>query len=451
MDSTEREPGVARPTLRRTLGVFDGIAILIGITIGSGIFRTPKEIAGYHHSFESILLFWIVAGLFVYVGGLIYAELGSRLPNTGGEYVYLSTCFGPYVGFMFGWAQLFIIRTSAGAGLAIVTADYIGYFIPLTRFTRDLVALGVLAILGYLNYTGVQRASFYNKFSSIVKVGGLLLLVAIGLVLAGGHESKLWITAPPTANLGPIGNLVAAMMLIVFSYIGWDRVGYVAEEMKQPQRVVPLSMFFGMAIIMLVYLGANVIYHQVLGIEGVRTSTVVASETATHLIGPTGAALVALMVIVSASGSINGTMMTASRAYYAMAKDRLFFKWLDYVHPEYRTPSRAVVAHCVWAAAILLIRGKYENIVAGMTFAVLIFYTLTTLALFKLRKQQHDTTGIYQMPLYPLLPVLYLAGIVVLLALRGYYEWQKSLADLAFIASGIPFAFYWCRRAAAKS
>jgi len=435
----------ARPTLRKTLGVFDGVAILIGITIGSGIFRTPKEIAGYHSAFDTIILFWIIAGVFVFIGGLIYAELGSRLPNTGGEYVYLHRCFGPYVGFIFGWAQLFIIRTSAGAGLALVTADYIGYFVPLGTASRNLVALGVLAILGLVNYIGVQRASAYNKFSTVVKVGGLLALVVIGGVLIRGHQNLLWTPAPPTATLGPIGNTVAAMMLIVFSYIGWDRVGYVAGEMKQPRRVVPLSMFIGMGTIMLVYIATNIIYYWVLGMEGVRASQIVASEVATRLLGPIGAGLVALLVIIAASGSINGTMMTASRAYYAMARDGLFFRWLNFVHPRFRTPSRAIVAHCVWAAVILLIRGTFETIVAGMTFAVLIFYTFTTVALFKLRKEQVGSDGAYQMPLYPFLPGLYLTGILVLLAFRVVYEWEKSLADLAFIATGLPFALVWCR------
>jgi APA family basic amino acid/polyamine antiporter len=440
-----------QPTLRKTLSIFDGVAILIGITIGAGIYSTPQIIAGYFSSFEVIISFWILAGLFVYIGGLIYAELGTRLPNTGGEYVYLHRAFGPYAGFIFGWAQLFIIRTSPAAGLAIVTANYLGYFWEFSALAQTIVALLTILILGLINYLGIQWASAYQKLSTVLKVGGLFALVIIGFILVRGRESLLATEAQPVAALGPLGNFSAAMMLIVFSYLGWDRVGYVAEEMKNPKRVVPLSMFFGIGIIMFVYVAANLIYHHVLGMEGVRASKIVASEVATQLLGPIGAGLVALLVIISTTGSINGTMMTASRVYYAMAKDGLFFRWLDFVHPVFRTPSRAVVAHCIWAAVILLVRKNFENIVAGMTFAILIFYALITLALFKLRKNEAGGQDIYRVPLYPFLPGIYFSGILLLIAFRAIFEWEKSLIDLAFIATGVPFALIWVKREKRKA
>ena len=436
----------SKPAPRRVLTVFDGIAILIGITIGAGIYSTPQIIASYLPSFSSIIILWILAAVFVYIGGLIYAELGSLFPHTGGEYVYLYRAFGPFAGFMFGWAQLLIIRTSPAAGLAIVTANYLEYFIELNDSAHTLVALSVIVILGMLNYTGIHFASIYQKFSSLFKVGGLILLAIIGLMLSGGGESLLNTEAAPTQNIGPIGNLSAVMMMIVFSYLGWDRVGYVAGEMKNPKRVVPLSMFYGIAAIILLYGLTNILYHHVLGIEGVRASKIVASDTATQLMGPIGAAFVALLVIISASGSINGTMMAAPRVYYAMAKDRLFFRWLDYIHPRFRTPSRAVLAHCFWAAVILLVRKNFETIVAGMTFAVLIFYTFTTLALFKFRRQNLGDSEVYRVPFYPYLPGIYLAGILALICTRAIFEWEKSLADLAFIATGLPFALWWYRK-----
>ena len=444
---TNRPSTLQQPTLRQTLRVFDGVAILIGITIGAGIYSTPQIIAGYFSSFATIIVFWIVAGIFVYAGGLIYAELGTRLPNTGGEYVYLSRAFGPLVGFIFGWAQLFIIRTSPAAGLAIVTANYFGYFVELSELAHLTVALATIAILGILNYAGIQWASAYQKLSTVLKIGGLFAMVTAGFILMQGQESLLATAAPATATFGPMGNFSAAMMLIVFSYLGWDRLGYVAGEMKNPRQVVPLSMFFGIGAIIIIYVSANLVYHQVLGMEGVRASKIVASDVATHLLGPIGAGLVALLVMISTTGSINGTMMTASRVYYAMAKDGLFFRWLDFVHPRFRTPSRAVIAHCVWAAVILLVRKNFENIVAGMTFAVLIFYALTTIALFKLRKDEIGGQEVYRVPFYPFLPFVYLLGILLLIGLRAIFEWEKSLVDLAFIATGLPFAVIWVRRA----
>jgi len=309
-----------------------------------------------------------------------------------------------------------------------------------------VVALSVIAVLGALNYVGIQGASVYQKLSTVLKIGGLTALVALGLILARGHENLLSTSEPAIGALGPFGNTIAALMLIVFTHIGWDRVGYVAGEMKNPRRTIPLSMFVGMAAIILIYILTNMIYHRTLGMQGMRESTIVASDVATHLIGPIGAGLIAVLVMISTTGSINGTMMTATRAYYAMAKDGLFFKWLSFVHPKFRTPSRAIVAHCVWAAAILLIRGTFETIITGYVFAILIFYAFTTLALFKLRKNEVGGQHVYRVPLYPLLPGLYLAGILALLIFRAIFEWEKSLVDLAFIATGLPFFLMWYRK-----
>jgi len=425
--------------------VFDGISIVIGITIGAGIFSTPQIIAGYHSSFTWIAGFWVLGGLFALVGGLIYAELGTRLPETGGEYVYLTHTFGPYVGFIFGWAQLFIIRTSPGAGLAIITADYLGFFVPLSDTGKTIVALGTIAALGTLNYVGIQWAAFYQRPSSAVKAGGLLLLAVIGLAASRGEPSLLATTAPPTASLGPVGNASAAFLLIVFSYLGWDRLGYVAGEMKDPRRSIPPSLVVSLAAVAVLYVLTNVMYHHVLGMEGVRASTIVASDAMIRVLGPIGAGVVALLVIVSTTGSINGTVTAAPRVYYAMARDGLFFKWLDYVHPRFRTPSRAIVVHCVWAAVILLVRRNFEHIVAGMTFAVLIFYAFTTVALFRLRRQGVGGSNVFEVPGYPIVPGLYFVGIVALLLFRLISEPVLSLIDLAFIATGLPFAVWWGR------
>ncbi len=425
----------------------DGIAILIGITIGAGIFSTPQLIAAYFSSFTVIGTLWLAAGIFVFVGGLIYAELGTRLPNTGGEYVYISRTFGRYAGFLFGWSQLLIIRTSPAAGLAIITANYLGYFFQMSDNLKTGVALATIALLGALNYTGVRWSAVFQKLSTTIKIGGLFLLVILGLLLLdswGGEQ--LATSQPPTSGQGPLAGFSAVMILIVFSYLGWDRVGYVAEEMKNPRRVVPISMGLGIALVSATYFLTNLIYYQTLGIDGARDSVIVASDTAVILMGPIGAAFVSLLAVISCTGSINGTMLTSSRVYYAMARDGLFFRWLDYVHPRFHTPSRAVLAHCLWGAVILLVRQNFEDIVGGMVFAILIFFSLTTLALFKLRRQGIGGEGCYRMPLYPVLPVIYLAGILTLIGLRLVFDSWKCLQDLAFIASGIPFAIYWCRR-----
>ena len=438
--------GTAEPELRRSLGTFDGVALLVGIVIGSGIYTTPALVSVYFGSFSSLITVWIAVGVFAMIGGLIYAELGTRLPATGGEYVYITRCFGPFAGFMFGWAQLFIIRTSPAAGLALIAADYVGVLTELSPRGHTAVALGIIAGLGVFNYVGINWASLFQKITTIIKVGFLTLFAAVGVALMSGVPNLLGTQSAPTTGLSPSGNLIAALMLIIFTHTGFDRVGYVAGEMKDPKKIIPRSMLVGIAIVIALYWSLITVYHYTLGMEGMQTSVTPAADVGTVMIGVTGASVVAVMAIVSAMGSINGTMMSATRVYYAMARDGLFFRRLDFVHADFKTPSRAIIVHCLWAAVILVVRGSFEAIAAGMVFAILMFYTLTTLSLFKLRRDDVGSEGAFRMPLYPLLPTIYLIGIVGLLVLRAIFEWEKSLIDFAFVATGLPISFFWLRK-----
>ena len=241
-----------QPSLRKSLTTFDGIALLIGITIGSGIYSTPYLIAGYYASFLGVIVTWGIVGIFVMIGGLIYAELGTRIPTTGGEYAYLTTAFGPFAGFMFGWAQLFIIRTSPGAGLAIITADYVGFFVRLEGYAHTAVALGVLMLVGLFNYIGIQWAASFQRITTVMKVAGLILFVVLFAVLLGGTESQLSEISAPTSGTGFLSTLIPALMLIVFTHTGWDRVGYVAGEMKNPRAIIPRSMVYGLGLVLLI-------------------------------------------------------------------------------------------------------------------------------------------------------------------------------------------------------
>jgi basic amino acid/polyamine antiporter, APA family len=438
-------PSNTEPELRKSLRTWDGIALLIGIIIGSGIYSTPYLIAGYLPSFAAAAMAWVGVGVFVIISGLVYAELGTRLPATGGEYVYIERAFGRWAGFMFGWAQLFIIRTSSAAGLSIIAADYIGFFIPIQGLSHTMVAVGLLAVLGGVNLIGVQWASLLNKFSTSVKVTALVLFAVAGLLFLQTVDVQFGQVAAPTTGLSHEGNLIAALFLIIFSYTGWDRVGYVAGEMKDPRKSMPRTMILGLTIVLVIYWAVNTVYYGVLGVEGLRATSTPAAEVAGQLVGGGGAAVVAILAIISAVGSINGTMMASSRVYYAMARDGLLFRWLNHVHPRFRTPSRAVLAHVVWASVILIARGNFATIVASMVFGVLIFYGLTAVALFKFRREGLGEELAYKIPGYPWLLGIYLLAVVGMLVARVIFAWESSLLDAAFLATGLPVSWFWLR------
>ncbi len=433
----------SQPSLKKVLTWVDAMGILVGITIGSGIFATPQRIAVLVDSFPVMFWLWAGVAMLLFVGGWLYAELGTRLPETGGEFVYITRAFGPFAGFMFGWAQLFIIRTSPAAGLSIIAVDYIEHFVALSSAQQTLLALGLIAIIGFVNYTGTKPASIFQNATSAIKVGGLLLIIILGLALVGASGGQLQTTAPVATSTGPAANLIAALYLVIFTTIGMERVGYVAGEMKNPRRALPRGIALGLVIVTVVYLLTNTVYFRTLGIEGLRAAERVATETMTILVGPIGASIIAVVVVISCMGSVNGTMLASSRIYYMMARRGLFFGFLRRVHPRYRTPSAAILTHCVWGGVILLVRGSFENIIAGMVFAVLIFYAVTAVSFFVLRTRNEGAQDAFRMPGYPVLPALYLVVILALVVIRFWFEPQNSLIDLAFVATGLPFAFYW--------
>ena len=440
--------------LRRVLTTVDTSAVLIGITIGAGIFAVPQQIALNMSSFSQIIWLWVGCGTLAFVGHLIYAELGTRLPVTGGEYVYINKAFGPLAGFIFGWAQIFIIRSSPLAGLSLVTVAYFEFFVELLPWQETVLALCIIAALGYLNYTGIQYAKLYQNFSTVAKVGGLLLLIIIGLIALPGSENKLGETAASQSRLGFTGSVADTILLILFAMVGWERTGYAAGEMKNPNRSLPRALFMGFVVVFVIYLAINFVYHSTLGLEAIRETNRVGADLATALLGPVGAGAIAILIMISATGSVNGTIIAAPRVYYAMARDGLFFRWLNYVHPTYRTPSRAVLLQCGWGAVILLVRGSFESIATGMVFVILIFYAVTTAALFVLRyRNVGEDNTLFKVPGYPVLPALYFVVLVVLILGRGILDWQQSLIDLSFVLSGLPAAayFFWRRRVNAQA
>ncbi len=430
------------PQLRRELGFGDGLALMLGMTIGAGIFATPGRIAGYFPSVWIILLAWTAAGLFAFAGSLLYAELGTRFPDTGGEYVYLHRAFGPLPAFLYGWSQLLVIRTNPGAALSLVFAEYAASLFPMPENARIALAAATLVTLGTANYFGLRSGKRVQAITTILKVGGILAFI-IGGALLLRDASYLATTHVPSQKFGPLGNTSSAMLLIIFAYLGWDRVGYLAGEMRNPERNLPRVLAVGSISAALLYLSMNVVYHAALPISSISGSRVPAADVARLLWGPAGLTVLALVVMVSTAGSTNGTIMASSRVYYAMARDGLFFDSLARVHPRWRSPHVAVVLHCGWAIVLLLASRTVETLVGSFVFSVLIFYGAVTLAYFKFRRQGPAS---FQAPGYPVVPALYLLVILAMVITTCYFSTRSALVNLALMGTGLPFYFFWRRR-----
>ncbi|MBI3694560.1 MAG: amino acid permease [Acidobacteria bacterium] len=433
----------AAPQLRRELGLGDGLALVVGITIGAGIFAVPGRVAQYFSSFTGAAAAWLVAAVFALIGSLIYAELGARLPYTGGEYIYIHRAFGALPAFVYGWSQLLAIRTYPTAALMLVCAEYAENFVKLGERGRLAVAALLVVGLGVINYFGLRSGRTAQAVLTILKVAALLALVASAAVMLRDYRYLAGAQVPPQA-LGPLGNFSSAMLLTIFTFVGWDRVGYLAGEMRDPERNIPRALLGGAAIVAFLYLSVNFFYHAAMPISVLSASRVPGADLARLLWGPAGVAVIALAVMISTVGAQNGNIMASSRVYYAMASDGLFLRSFARVHPRWHSPHVAIAAHCGWAIVLLLASRTVETLVGSYVFSLLILWSAVTLAYFKLRR--HGGRAPFEAPGYPWMPALYLVALAAMTVATCYFRPQSAVANLALMASGLPFYLVWRRR-----
>ncbi len=435
---------MAEPKLLKELHFWDVLALMLGVTIGAGIFAVPGRIAQYFPSFQAIAIAWIAAAAFYFIGTLVYSELGARLPHTGGEYVYIHKAFGPLPAFIYGWAQLLIVRTNPVAALSLVFAQYASSLVPMSDGGQHRLAAAMIVSLAAVNYCGLRPGKRVQVVTSIIKVGGLLTFAGVALFSLHNIGPNLASTHPINQQVGAVGGVATAMLLVMWAFVGWDRVGYVAGEMRNPQRDLPLGFACGALLIAFLYMSMNFTYHAALPISKVTGSKVVAADVARLLWGTTGVSLLALLVMVSTLGANNGNILASSRVYYKMANDGLFFRSLASVHPRWHSPHISILVHCGWALVLLFAAGTVENLVSSFVFIGQLFWGLCTIAFFKFRWQGGATP--FKAPGYPVLPALYLTAIAAMTVATCYYSPRSALANLAILATAFPFYFFWQRR-----
>ena len=441
-------PQTPRGELPRQLGLWSAVAVVAGITIGSGIFRTPAGVANRLPGPLPIFGVWIAGGLVALCGALTLAEVAGAFPETGGIYVFIRRGFGDFWAFLFGWAELAVIRAAAVGAIATTFAEY---FLRVLGFDPSLapydnwvhyVAAGAIAVISALNYVGVRWGSLIQNTTTVAKYFGLLFIIlvalAVGLPKTGGHFTPAM--PPGSFSITPFG---LALVSVLWAYDGWADLAFISGEVKNPGYNLPRALIWGTLAVIAIYLLANIAYLGVMNVEEMRHSKLVAADVALKLIGPAGVTFVAITVMLSTLGTLNGSILTNPRVFFAMAADGLLFRKIAAVHPRYQTPYMAITLTAVLGIVFVMLR-TFEQLADTFVTAIIPFYALGVASIFVFRKRAGaEYKPTYRTPLYPLTPIIFVLAIAYLLgnALLDPSSRMPTLAIFGVIALGIPIYF----------
>jgi amino acid transporter len=429
--------------LKRQLGLWSAIAVLVGSTIGSGIFRTPAGIAAKLPGPLPLMAVWVAGGLFALCGALTLAELSGEFPATGGMYVFIREGWGRLPAFLFGWSELVLIRAASLGAISTTFSEYLlrvlGYDPSLRPYSDwvHYVAAVAIVLTATFNYVGVRWSALVLNLTTLAKYGGLLFIIAVALLLGlprtGGHFTP----AAPAGSFH-VAAFGLALVSVLWAFDGWADLSFVAGEVKDPRRVLPRAIILGTCAVIAIYLLANLGYLAVMSVEEISHSRLVAADVAQRLIGPAGVVFVASTVMLSTFGTLNATLLTAPRVFFAMADDGLFFRRVASVHPRFGTPSIAVLLAAALGVVFVLLQ-TFEQLADTFVTALVPFYALAVAAIFVFRKRPNYDPP-FRTPLYPIVPALFILATCFLLgnALVDPSSRMGTLAVLAVIVLGVP-------------
>ena len=444
MSTQQLSASTSNPELNlpRILRMRDLMMLIIGTVIGSGIFLVPGPVLKYvGSSLPLALSVWIIGGVLSLLGALTYGELTAMKPEAGGLYIYIRDCFGPLMGFLFGWTFFFVISTGAVATLTVAFSTYFQEFVPLGKWPAKLLAIAVIAVLATVNVLGTRKSANLQNLTTAIKVSALLVMGTTLLFLGKAPHAF----SSSSSSLSSWGALVSglglAMVSVLWAFEGWQYSTFSAGETLHPQRDFPLAFLTATVALIGIYLFAHLGYVAALGVAGVANSTRVAA-TAMATISPTAAKLVTVAILISMFSAANAVTLTAPRVYYAMAKDGLFFEWLAEVHPRFKTPAFAVITGAVWAA-LLAASGTFEQLLTYVVFVSWSFYAVAAACVFVYRKRQPDLPRPYRVPGYPWTPLLFVLVVAAFVANTIVSQPARAAVGLGIVAVGIPAYFIW--------
>lgn len=433
--------------LPRRLSLFDGAALLVGGVIGSGIFIVPSLIARHVPEPGLVIALWIFSGLLVLCGALTLAELGTMLPQSGGLYVYMREAYGSFWAFLYGWTIMLVVIPGSLAALSSAFLLYLGHFIPLAPAVEKLLGIVLLLGLALINVRGAKQGAGVQNLFTVLKVAGLVGLVGLAIVTRRGDAANFLPLMPAHFSLSVLTASGVAMISMLFAYDAWHFVGFVAGEMRDPQRNVPRSIFLGVLIVIVVYVSANLAYIFVLGQPRIAASPRVAADAMSAMVGPAGASFISVAILCSTFGAISANVLAGPRVFFAMARDGTFLPRLAEIHPHYQTPANAIWALAGWAG-VLTLTGGYEHLITMSQFANWIFFTMVVLSVIVLRRKHPEWNRPYRVTGYPI-PVLIFVLVSSMFVVNTLVEAPRSaVMGLGLLLLGVPFYLRAKRRSA---
>lgn len=464
--AADRRGIATQPSLRRVLGLWSAVSIVIGTVIGSGIFLVPARMIAEVGSTRALFSVWVVGGLLSLFGALSYAELAAAMPEAGGEYVFLREAYGPFWGYLYSWTQLAVAKSGSIATLGSGFYLYLSVFAPALGNTvvripypigpgggpleihyGQLAAIGVIIFLCGVNYIGVEAGGNLQVFITVLKMALIGGVIVVGIFSGRGDLGHFHETSG--AGNGFVG-FFAALVGALWAYDGWNNVSMVSSEIREPQKNLPRALIFGTAAVMATYVLINIAYFYVLSPVQVAHTGQVAAEMMAVLYGPNAAKAITIAVLISILAALNGSILSGARVPYAMARDGYFFAKIGTVHPVYRTPGVSMIALSAWSC-VLILSGWYEQLYNFVIFGSWILYAMTAASVFVLRRKRPQMERPYRVTGYPVVPALFVLVAIVLLGSTLFHSPRESFMGLAFMAAGMPlyFRFRSKRQAAA--
>ena len=452
--------------LIRGLTLTASIMIVAGSMIGSGIFRKPATMAEQLMSPELLLIVWLVAGIVTFIGALCNAEIAGMIDDTGGQYVYFQKMYGNFISYLYGWSIFAVIQTGSQAAIAYVFGEYLNYFIkfpqlpqvlqdfsfyipvignifPFAEYGAKVSAIACILFLTGINYIGVVFGGTLQSLITFIKIFTIIFL-SVFLFAGGTGSFDNIITGfafPETTSLNLISLIGLALAGAFWAYDGWNNVTFVAGEIKEPQRNVPLGLLFGTLIVIIVYMLINAAYLFVMPVEQMAKSPLVAASAAEIIFGKYGAALISIAVIIATFGALNGSLLSGARVSFAMSRNNMFFKKLGDIHPKFATPHTSLIAQGIWSC-LLVLSGTFDTITDYVIFASWLFYMLGAYGVIVLRKKMPDANRPYKVWGYPFTPIIFVLFSFLFLVNTLVSDLQNAAMGTLLILIGLPL-YIW--------